>query len=389
MLRRSRQFGIHTTNTNLELLDNTMQFLGGLKLAISQNAQPSFADAFKGSLAKLTREQISFSRQFALTGVAGTTISFAVGATGVLVGFGLLHLEPAVLVTLLLVIGRMSGPAFQLQQGIHQIANLLPAYEKLSKLLSELTPDKAGQLTASSPIPSGMIEFVAVSYLHTGNGEAARGGGVRELSLQIPRACLVGVAGPSGSGKTTFADLLAGLYLPQRGQITIGGQPLSIEMLPSWRNRTSYVPQDTFLFHDSIRRNLAWENPYIMEDDMWQALALADADALVKRMPLGLDTVLGERGSLVSGGERQRIALARAVLRKPDLLILDEASSGIDLFAERTILKRLLRFNPLITIVLISHRSESLQICDHLIRFANGLILEDDGVLNADGPAAL
>jgi ATP-binding cassette subfamily C protein len=245
------------------------------------------------------------------------------------------------------------------------------------------------------PIPTGPITFEAVSYQHADDRDDARGGGVHTLSLQIPSACLIGVAGPSGSGKTTFADLLAGLYTPQSGRIAIGGRTLAAELLPSWRDRTSYVPQDAFLFHDSIRRNLAWANPNVTEDDMWQALAFADAENLVKRMPQGLDTMMGERGNFVSGGERQRIALARAVLRKPELLILDEATSGVDLGAERAILVRLLDLTPLPTIVLISHRPESLQLCDRIIRFANGRVVKTTGVWNAhattntDGPVAL
>jgi len=153
--------------------------------------------------------------------------------------------------------------------------------------------------------------------------------------------------------------------------------PLQGDAVAGWRERVSYVSQDPFLFHDTIRRNLAWARPQASEAEMWAALALAGADALVRRMEQGLDTVVGERGALVSGGERQRIALARAVLRRPRLLVLDEATSAIDVAGERGILARLRALKPRPTIVVIAHRAESLGGCDRVVRLQDGRVSND------------
>jgi ABC-type uncharacterized transport system YnjBCD ATPase subunit len=137
---------------------------------------------------------------------------------------------------------------------------------------------------------------------------------------------VLGVSGPTGAGKTTFADLLIGLMEPDAGEITVGGTPLRGTTAVTWRDHVSYVVQDPYLYRDTIRRNLLWANPQATDAEIWNALAVACADEFVLSLKSGLETVLGERGTLISGGERQRLCLARAVLRRPWLFVLDEAT---------------------------------------------------------------
>jgi ATP-binding cassette subfamily C protein len=130
------------------------------------------------------------------------------------------------------------------------------------------------------------------------------------------------------------------------------------------------------MFHDSIRRNLLWAAPSASEEELWRALSAAGAEEFVQRSQLGLDTVLGERGALISGGERQRIALARALLRTPSLLILDEATNAIDVSGEQFILERLSRMEPRPTILIIAHREASLSLCETLLELRQGRLVE-------------
>lgn len=373
LLRRSRDLGVYLTGANLTLLDTTTQFLGGLKLALSQNLQRSFVAEFHEVLGALSRKQIDFTRQQSAGRILRATLSGFAGALAVFIGFGLMGTAPAILITLLVILARMNGPAMQIQQGLQQVTQSLPAYEAVQSLKADLigaVPSDIADGTPVACIGTGLIAFRDVHYSHDSKEEES--GGVHGLELVIPQGAFVGIAGASGAGKTTFADLLTGLLHPQRGDIIVADRPLSGEVLTSWRNALSYVSQDPFLFHDTVRRNIAWANPSASEQDIWAALAIAGADGVVRRMERGLDTVVGERGSFVSGGERQRIALARALVRKPALLILDEATNAIDVAGEREIIARLLALSSRPTIIMIAHRTESLAHCRPVYHFENG-----------------
>ncbi|MEI9889037.1 MAG: ABC transporter ATP-binding protein [Rhizomicrobium sp.] len=374
MLRRARDLGQFVSTSHLTLTSMTTQFLNGLKMAFSQDLQGSFAAEYRETLNGLTVRQIAFLRQQTAGRVALTTLSALVGAAVILVGYGFLHLSAPLLIAFLLVIARMSGPAAQIQQGLQQIANSLPAYETVIRLLTELRAQAAPKATIERTLAPGSIVLEDVAFTHA-NSEPGNAHGVCDVSLAIEPGSFVGIAGPSGAGKTTLADLLVGLLQPQRGRILIGGTALDNTTLASWRAQLSYISQDPFLFHDTVRRNLKWAWPGASEADMWQALEMAGAAGIVRGLAGGLDAMVGERGSLVSGGERQRIALARALLRKPRLLIMDEATNAIDIAGERQLLERLGAMEPRPTIVMIAHRSESLAQCTQVLRVSEGRLL--------------
>ena len=230
------------------------------------------------------------------------------------------------------------------------------------------------------PLRDGPVVFDDVSFLH---GEAmtdlpARG--LRGVSLTIAPREFVAVSGPSGAGKTTFADLLVGL-LPAAARAASRSAACRCKA-QSWPRGASASPISRRIrscFTTPFAATCSGRTAQASEADIWHALALAGADALVRRMEHGLETVVGERGALVSGGERQRLALARAVLRKPRLLVMDEATSAIDVAGEREILEALRALDPRPTIVIIAHRAESLALCDRVIRIEDGRCIEAHG----------
>ena len=371
LIRRTHDLGSHIAEANLSLMENTSQVLGGLKLAISQDLQAGFVAGLKDTLDEVARREIDHVSRKTRGQIATAVLSSAGAAALVLAGIAVFHVAPQVLIALLLIFARMNGPANQAQAALQQIAYAAPVYERLKLLEDELIPALQRSVPKSLPNNAAII-FEDVKYSHGGSASP----GVHCLDLTISPHEFIGIGGPSGAGKTTFADLLVGLIRPQAGRITMGGVGLDASTLCAWRARLAYVSQDAYLFHDSLRRNLSWSSAAADEDEMWRALDLVGASDFVRQLPEGLDTLMGERGTLVSGGERQRLALARALLRRPQLLVLDEATNAIDLAGEQKLLQGLAALSVRPTIVLISHRPESLLFCDRVFLLEAGRIVQ-------------
>jgi ATP-binding cassette subfamily C protein len=381
MLRQAHQFGTRLSEMGTTLMHETTQFLGGLKLAAGQNRQGNFVAEFEDSLAGLRQEQLTYIGRENRNRLAATIIAGFVGALIAYVGLVLFDLPAAVILTMLLIFARISGPALQMSRTLQLFAGTVPAHAEFVRLERELATHDAREAPGADTVTQGEIVFRDVSFHYDRSVEPHAG--IDRLNLTIAPGTFLGVSGPTGAGKTTFADLLIGLLEPDSGEITVGAARLRGAAAVHWRDHVSYVVQDPFLFRDTIRRNLLWATPQASEAEIWEALAIAGADKFVTRLKAGLDTVVGERGTLVSGGERQRLCLARAVLRRPWLLVLDEATSAIDVAAERKILERMRDISPRPTIVMIAHRAESLAYCDRMLRYQNGRFVAEQPALTA------
>ena len=184
------------------------------------------------------------------------------------------------------------------------------------------------------------------------------------------------MVGPSGAGKSTIADILMGLMRPDSGALKLDGRILDAPSMRGWREQIGYVGADTFLFHDTIRANLKWARPDASEDQMLDALRQAAVYDFVAGLRDGLDTIVGDRGILVSQGERQRLAMARAFLRQPSILILDEATNSLDSENERRVLDALERRRGELTVVLIAHRLSTIRGADLIYVVEGGTVVE-------------
>jgi ABC-type bacteriocin/lantibiotic exporter with double-glycine peptidase domain len=195
-----------------------------------------------------------------------------------------------------------------------------------------------------------------------------------DVHAVIPRARVTYLVGPSGSGKSTLLDLLLRLIEPSAGSIEANGRVISAFRLDDWRRAFGYVSQDAALFNGSIRMNLLLARPDAGEAELLEACRLAGADAVLEGMPQGLDSSVGDRGYSLSGGERKRIAIARALVSRPSVLILDEATTSFEHSLELEMLARLRAARPDLTVVQVTHRLQSLGQADWVIALEAGRV---------------
>ena len=199
---------------------------------------------------------------------------------------------------------------------------------------------------------------------------------LENIDLEVPAGTVVALVGPSGAGKSTLVDLVARFYDPTTGRIAVDGVDLKEFKVSSLRKHLGIVSQDTILFHDTVRANIAYALPNAKLEDIERAARAANAHEFITNLPNGYDTILGERGTRLSGGQRQRLAIARAILRDPPILILDEATSALDSESERLVqaaMDKLLRGR---TVFVIAHRLSTVRNADQIVVLDNGRIVQ-------------
>lgn len=195
---------------------------------------------------------------------------------------------------------------------------------------------------------------------------------LQQVDLEIPAGEITALLGSSGGGKTTITDLVTGLIRPDAGEVTVDGVPLDAIDLAAWRSSVGYVPQDVVLMHDSVRVNVTFGDESCSDARVEEALRAAGVWEVVCEMPGGLDASVGERGSLLSGGQRARIGLARALVGRPALLILDEATAALDPETEAVVLETIQQLRGRVTVLAISHQPALREIADRVYRVDEG-----------------
>ncbi len=211
---------------------------------------------------------------------------------------------------------------------------------------------------------------------------------IKNLHVNIPAGSKVAIVGESGSGKTTLMKLLMAFYRPESGSITVGGRDLSEYSPKEIRERIAYVSQNVFFFSDTVKENLVMGNKSMTDAEIEEACKKAMADDFIKDLPMGYETVLSENASNLSGGQRQRLSIARALLRKPDVMILDEATSNLDTVTEQSIKNMIFNATEGLTTFIIAHRLSTIKNCDIILVMENGEIVESgthDNLINAGG----
>ncbi len=288
-------------------------------------------------------------------------------ATTVLVSIGVLlagglRLLPA-LNTLLIAVNnvRANEPAIAIVEA--ELARLAVPDE-----IAPLVGEEGG---ADPIVPTGSFVFDQVGFRYPTREQPALTG----ISINVAFGEALGIVGATGSGKSTFVDLLLGFLQPTEGAIRIDGEPL-LPHLASWRAQIGFVPQDIFLVDDTLAANITFGevSDTISQEQLAEAITLAQLDDVVAELPEGVDTMLGERGVRLSGGQRQRVGLARALYRRPRVLILDEATSALDNETERRISDALRSLHGQLTMIVIAHRLSTVRSCDRILYLDDGRV---------------
>jgi len=264
-----------------------------------------------------------------------------------------------------------------------QITYSLADMDLLAKLLEE-TPEVKDETNARAlAITQGSIRFDNVSFSYTPERKI-----LDRVNLEILPGQKVAVVGPSGSGKSTIARLLFRFYDVTEGGVYVDEQNIMHCTQDSLRQRVSMVPQDTMLFNETIRFNVQYGNPQASEQQLLEALSLVNLDALIAKLPDGLDTVVGERGLKLSGGEVQRVAIARAILKKPNIIVFDEATSSLDTNTEVAVMNAIRKVTKNVTSLMIAHRLSTIIDADKIYVLEFGRIVEQGShaqLLTSDG----
>lgn len=307
-------------------------------------------------------------------GILFPALGFVAGLTVLMLlffgGRGIVYrqLSPGNFLTALAYLGMLLWPAMGAGWVINMLQRGAASMKRINAVLSEI-PDIEDLPGALEILPSGSLEFRSLQFSYD-----ARDAVLHDINFVVDRGSSTGILGRTGSGKTTLIKLISRILDPPPESIFIGGLDIRRFKMSSLRSVLGIVPQDVFLFSESIRDNIAFANPDATEEMIDQAVNIAGLSADLPYFPDALETMVGERGVTLSGGQKQRIAIARALVSNPAILILDDAFSAVDADTEERILKKLFETRRNKLTVMISHRISALSYCDTCIVLEGGRV---------------
>lgn len=374
LVRRTHVLSRQQVRVRGSMINNLVEHIQGLRTARSLGLTGTFVSDYRRRSGQSARVAVELTRLSARSALVFEIVAALLLSVLVYVGLARLHVEPARFVVLLLIFIRLFPSIGNLQNQFQRFVGLVPSFRHYYELLDELGAHEERGSTAEGLPRIEMargIELRAVDFTY----HPTQPPSLRNVTLRIDRGTLVAVGGHSGAGKSTLADIVTGLLPPTSGTVAIDGHDLDDDQRMRWRRETALVPQEGFLFNDSIRANLLCVRPDAPERDLWEVLDAVNGRAFVEARAGGLDNVVGERGGLLSGGERQRICIARALLRRPQLLVLDEPTNNLDVASVTALLEVLDSLRDRATLLVISHDPRVLQRADTVHWLADGALV--------------
>jgi ATP-binding cassette subfamily C protein len=366
LVRISKQAGYKQRDRVSNLTIDMVDMLNNIKALKSMDRYGPLVQGLSGLLKRIKRSLVTI--QLARQGVAQGSEALVNIMTGVLIYAAYMLFDstlPVLLVTGI-VFFQIVNNLTKLQKQVQAAVVIEASYVRTIELIKQSEEQKENHSGTIAPDLGAGCKFEGVTFAHGPTPV------ISDATFEVPANQITVLQGPSGSGKTTLIDLLIGLNTAQKGRILIGGKPIEFIDIKAWRQSIGYVPQELMLFHDTISENISLSNPGISAEAIHTALEQAGAKSFIDALPQGIETDVGEMGGRLSGGQRQRISLARALVTKPKMLILDEVTSALDPETEAEIVGNIASLRGRYTIVAITHRPAWTKIADKLYTISNG-----------------
>ena len=383
----------YNLNSEMNMIMQERFQVGGAMLVKLMGQPDSEAESFDtkaGRVRDIGISQATYSRVFlvSLTLTAALATALVYGFGGIAAVHG--ELQVGTVVALASYLTRLYQPLTQLSNVNLDVMTALVSFERIFEVLDiepmiEEDPDAVDVPRGNASIAFEDVDFTypsaeevslasleSVAVLEAGQ----RGEVLHDVSFTVEPGDMVALVGPSGAGKTTISNLVPRLYDVTKGTVRLGGVDVRHATMSSIRDVVGVVTQDPHLFHDTLRANLLYARPEASEADLLDAMAQAQVGHLVGELPDGLDTVIGERGYRLSGGEKQRVALARLMLKAPDIVVLDEATAHLDSESEAAVQRALRETLTGRTSLVIAHRLSTVREADELLVIDGGRIVE-------------
>ncbi|AKH42786.1 ATP-binding cassette subfamily C protein [Altererythrobacter atlanticus] len=372
--RRATEYGRELTRLHQEQNHTVLEFISGIRLAKSFVAEDRHVASFGDHLRGIRQNVLRYAS------IAGYgTLFFQIGSAVAAAIFVWLAISVFALdigqIAVLLVIFIRIAPRFNTLQEMGQLfLSNAPAYQSYRATVDFFASQREESTGSAEPAPrlEHALEVADISMRFQGTQSAA----LDHVSATIRAGRITALFGPSGSGKSTLADVISGLTSPGGGMLRVDGVPIAQGNRRAWRGTIGIVPQDAFLFNASLAENLKVGKSDADEEEMWRALDRAQIGDLIRALPDGLATPVGDRGTRFSGGERQRIALARALMRQPQMLILDEATSALDWENQQKVASAISDLRGELTVLLVAHQPSIMRIADDVIAMEGGRVVQ-------------
>lgn len=377
-LKRSRRAGRRQTDLRkslLSLLTDTLQSIKPLRAMARENASDHLLEKRTIRLNRALEKQV-LNKEILVAFQQILVTIFLAGGIYLLLTYW--QMKIASVMVLAFLVSRLLKRLNRVQERYQEMLINESAYWSLQETLQAAKAER--EEIGGSPAP-GLKQAIRLENVGFAYDDHRV---LQNVSLSFPKGRIITLVGPSGSGKTTLVDLVTGLLRPLQGEVWIDDVPLAQINLKSWRRMIGYIPQETILLHDTVLNNITLGDPGLSEADAQEALRAAGAWDFVNAMPLSMQSVVGERGGKLSGGQRQRISIARALVHKPQLLILDEATSGLDPKSEAAVCDTLQQLQGELTILAISHQLALVKIADIAYRIQDGKIFQTQNASASD-----